>query len=78
MHCPSAIALLIVAIILFAFGTSAKLCGSDDVSGVKPGLLLAGGTFALVLSGWILLWRHTCGRHDHGHGHGHEMAALQL
>ena len=61
MHCPTSVALLILAIILMILGGLADACGEKRVFGISKQHLWADGLFALGLSAWVLLYRHTCG-----------------
>jgi hypothetical protein len=58
------VGLLVLAIILMACGGLIDMCGRDGdrLLGASKQHLWADGTFALVLSGWVLLWGITAGK----------------
>jgi MFS family permease len=60
MHCSLSVGLLILAIILLLIGGFADMTGRKRVFGLSSHHYWADSIFALVLSGWILLWSHVC------------------
>jgi hypothetical protein len=58
MHGSLSIGLLILAVILIALGGFLDVGGNDRLFGLSKQHYWSDGIFALVLSGWVLLWNH--------------------